>query len=310
MLIDRNRFRCLNELYQTPSRPRPPMDPPDSPTASAATSSCAGSRRFFGCYLLVSELSRAHTYVGFTVDPARRLRQHNGLLKGGASRTKRYKPWKMVAVVHGFVSKTQALQFEWSWQNPQKTTALRLHFDTPDALPLPTVRKTFASGRLQVVAALLSVPPWSLSPLTLTVAEPRERWGEYGLQSLTFPTASLRVKFQPVDELSAGLDYYDYRHDVDSVLPRCLPRRTSGCPVCDGPLRGLGEPAATMRKLTHCAHCGALAHIRCMVQCSDEQDENMPDRLIPLYVRCKLCSFRMHWSLVCRLARALESDEG
>lgn len=64
------------------------------------------------CYLLVSGSSklRGFTYVGFTVNPARRLRQHNGEIKGGARRTARLRPVEMVAVVHGFTNKVAALQ--------------------------------------------------------------------------------------------------------------------------------------------------------------------------------------------------------
>lgn len=54
--------------------------------------------KFYGCYLLVSrsELSRikGRTYIGFTVDPVRRLRQHNaGIKSGGARRTNNRGPW-------------------------------------------------------------------------------------------------------------------------------------------------------------------------------------------------------------------------
>mmetsp|Transcript_11992 Transcript_11992/g.36544 ORF Transcript_11992/g.36544 Transcript_11992/m.36544 type:complete len:83 (-) Transcript_11992:880-1128(-) len=45
---------------------------------------------FFGCYLLRScsekRGSKGRTYIGFTTNPARRLRQHNGELKNGGVR--------------------------------------------------------------------------------------------------------------------------------------------------------------------------------------------------------------------------------
>lgn len=53
------------------------------------------------------------TYIGFTLDVPRRVRQHNGEITGGAKRTARHRPWKPVVFVTGFASRTAALQFEW-----------------------------------------------------------------------------------------------------------------------------------------------------------------------------------------------------
>ena len=60
------------------------------------------------------------SYVGATVDVRRRLRQHNGEIKGGAKYTRLGRPgkggggWRLVFTVCGFPGQRAALQFEWA----------------------------------------------------------------------------------------------------------------------------------------------------------------------------------------------------
>ena len=64
------------------------------------------------CYILYSG---TNTYIGATVDPDRRLRQHNAEITGGARRTKG-REWKRALYVSGFPDWKATLQFEWSWK--------------------------------------------------------------------------------------------------------------------------------------------------------------------------------------------------
>jgi predicted GIY-YIG superfamily endonuclease len=57
----------------------------------------------------------ARTYVGATVNPNRRLRQHNGEICGGARATKG-RCWRRVFLVGGFTEERPALRFEWRWK--------------------------------------------------------------------------------------------------------------------------------------------------------------------------------------------------
>ena len=55
------------------------------------------------------------TYIGATIDPERRLRQHNKELVGGAKATSRRDGWTLFCYVGAF-EKIPALQFEWRWK--------------------------------------------------------------------------------------------------------------------------------------------------------------------------------------------------
>lgn len=105
-------------------------------------------------YLLVSTVSNK-TYIGASNDPDRRLRQHNGEIKGGAASTRTKRPYRTVARVWGFGPiDSYALRFETAFRNECKRGC------------------SGPSKRLDKLKSLLSrwKPP-TCTPLTLHVAE-------------------------------------------------------------------------------------------------------------------------------------------
>lgn len=76
-------------------------------------------------------------YVGATVDLARRLRQHNGELAGGARRTARARTagaWTLLASVHGLQTYRNALRFEWALKRECRARRARTDAQRLDAL--------------------------------------------------------------------------------------------------------------------------------------------------------------------------------
>lgn len=59
--------------------------------------------KFFGVYILYSNnpKQKGHVYIGFTVNPQRRIRQHNREIKGGAWKTGKNKgTWYVFCFVY------------------------------------------------------------------------------------------------------------------------------------------------------------------------------------------------------------------
>ncbi|KAF3334657.1 Structure-specific endonuclease subunit SLX1 [Carex littledalei] len=117
---------------------------------------------FFACYLLCSLCPRhkSRTYIGFTVNPRRRIRQHNGEIQCGAWRTKKGRPWEMVLCIYGFPSNITALQFEWAWQHPTESLAVRKaasNFKSLGGL----------SNKIKLAYTMLNLPSWENLNLTV-----------------------------------------------------------------------------------------------------------------------------------------------
>eukprot|EP00986_Skeletonema_menzelii_P012463 scaffold6887_cov161-Skeletonema_menzelii.AAC.1 len=160
----------------------------------------------FHCYLLRS-LDPKHplkTYVGYTTDPIRRLRQHNGELKhGGAKRTARNgRPWQYAAIIDGFQDKVTAMQFEWAWQHTHRSKVFREAVGD-DALAKRMKRRRGVKARFDELRVLLGeCEPFNSYPLEVYFPEEES----HELFCTLMPkkdndTQNIRKKVCPVNEM-------------------------------------------------------------------------------------------------------------
>jgi structure-specific endonuclease subunit SLX1 len=75
-------------------------------------------------YILVS-FDNIKTYVGITINPIRRLQQHNGVLKGGAKCTKALRPWKFQYVCGPYDNRATAAKLEYEIKQLSKEEKLK-----------------------------------------------------------------------------------------------------------------------------------------------------------------------------------------
>lgn len=159
-------------------RPTKPSPRPTKPT-------------IFACYLLRSLRPRCRaTYIGFTTDPRRRIRQHNGQIKKGARRTKKKQPWEMVLCVYGFPSKVSALKFEWAWQHPTQSVAVR------KAAACLKSSKGIAR-KIKLVYTMLTLAEWKDLNLTLNFLSAKHMKHTKGCPPLL---SHIKVRSCPMDE--------------------------------------------------------------------------------------------------------------
>lgn len=77
----------------------------------------------FYCYILrsLNPLHSNKTYNGSTNDISRRLKQHNGILSGGAKATSGKGVWIPYVIMEGFETHNEALSCEWRIKHPTNT---------------------------------------------------------------------------------------------------------------------------------------------------------------------------------------------
>ncbi|KAF9594232.1 hypothetical protein IFM89_028889 [Coptis chinensis] len=148
---------------------------------------------FFACYLLCSLCPRFkdHTYIGFTINPCRRIRQHNGEITSGASSTQLKRPWEMILCIYGFPTNVSALKFEWAWQHPTGSLVVKKPTSSLESLP-------GIGDNIKLAYKMLNLPPWQSMNLTVNFLSTKYINDAVGCPSLP---KQVKVQICPMDEL-------------------------------------------------------------------------------------------------------------
>ena len=177
--------------------------------APAAVSAAELSVGHYHCYLLRSKHPRHpnSTYIGFTVDPRRRIRQHNGevgvppsfypsaqcghhcavQLTNGARRTKSKRPWEMTVVISGFPTKAAALQFEWACTYCHRQR--RMGVQSPDGSASVNLRVCRATSQ----AIRKAEAPTPQAEVSIRVQRVPQHCGPHGGCCVMWLTAAVRA---------------------------------------------------------------------------------------------------------------------
>ncbi|XP_060533004.1 structure-specific endonuclease subunit slx1 [Cylas formicarius] len=223
-------------------------------------------QNFYGVYLLycLNPKFTGKTYIGYTVDPNRRIKQHNkGKKFGGAWRTSNRGPWTMVLIIHGFPNDISALRFEWAWQHPHSSRRL-IH------VPKKKAREKLYDFCLRVLWEMLQVGPWNKLPLTIRWLN-QEFVREFDINKI--PPMHMPICYGPV---------------VSKKLPHHASHSNNGSAMT---CYGCSKPIENDKKMTCLnAQCSMACHIICLSRYFLAKGE-----YVPVEGKCPKCDNQYLW---------------
>ncbi|XP_004303087.1 PREDICTED: structure-specific endonuclease subunit slx1 [Fragaria vesca subsp. vesca] len=144
---------------------------PKIKSEATSNSPSKSKSRSWSVYLILSTNAPIKTYVGVTTDFSRRLKQHNGELKGGAKASRAGRPWICACLVHGFKDQNEVCSFESKWKTLSRSLPRKRKDDSEaeqaNNLSLPLLQhRQAALNRVKGIFDCTDLEiDWKLNPL-------------------------------------------------------------------------------------------------------------------------------------------------
>ncbi|CAD0112033.1 unnamed protein product [Aureobasidium uvarum] len=278
---------------------------------------------FYACYLLRSTVRHQNLYVGSTPHPVRRLKQHNGIAKGGAVRTSKntLRPWEMTCLVTGFPSKIAALQFEWAWQNTHQTR----HIAPDERITQANTKQRFSprsgkvrkrAGRprmsmhdklanLHILLRAKSFERWPLQ-VKFFAEDVYKMWHRWTVDMPEVIRQGIEVEMdesvlqKPAPEEASlnpiGIHKIDptYQHMKTALEKsrKLLLAPSTSCVICCSALASTKEMALVCFNLA----CNSIFHTGCLSTHFLNGEYGAQDAIVPTHGHCPSCKSSLNWT--------------
>eukprot|EP01083_Nonionella_stella_P168063 566323_1 len=284
------------------------------------------NRSVYCCYLLrcLNPKWKNSQYIGFTNNPPRRIRQHNGELVNGAKKTRRKRPWEMVLFIYGFPTKHSALQFEWAWQKP-KYSRLVKHYLAKTSYKGAV---NTLNGKIKILFEMLHVLPFANYALNINWTNKRHYDQYKRLIKIETIPSHIRIYTRALNTLyyfhkkpsskhnnAQNTSDTDLLSDYQENMICCHPS-TMLCHCCKekvelSQLKGLNQTSLFLHfdnKFTKCpnTNCNAYLHLLCLtkkelkkrikqMKTNTANATQIKINLIPSRVECPKCKQMSAW---------------
>ncbi|KAH0555433.1 structure-specific endonuclease subunit slx1 [Cotesia glomerata] len=241
---------------------------------------------FNGVYLLLCQNPKfkGRTYIGYTVDPVRRLKRHNaGMDFGGAKRTHNKGPWNMILIVHGFPNSRLGLRFEWAWQHLEMSRHTR-------HLLKKKSNQTQVNYLISSMAQMLQVSPWCRLPLKIQWLD--LKFSADWMMKLQFPR-HMEVHYGAVEARKIGWvskqlqkNKFQKENNIN-----CTSDFNNKCFVCK-------DEIVDERDRVECVYkcCNCITHIFCLAKLFRKNDK----KILPINGICPSCQKIVLWGDIVR----------